>query len=70
MRLLNPDNRLLILARKGGRLPAVPTAIAVTFVILVVAGFAVKSLRIWCCFDRTELRDLRMKSNTSCSRLS
>ena len=40
MRLLNPDNRLLILARKGGRLPAVPTAIAVTFVILVVAGFA------------------------------
>jgi CAAX protease family protein len=39
MRLLTPDNRLLRLARQGGRLPAVPTAIAVTFVILVVAGF-------------------------------
>src|SRR6266700_4063848 len=39
MRLLNPDNRLLSLARQDRRLPAAPTAIAVTFVILIAAGF-------------------------------
>ena len=58
--VLGPDNRLLALARQGGRPPSALVAIAVVFAILVLAlipGQILSSWPAWSGITKTTKRD-------------